>query len=72
MSLRPLLEGQTDIMWRDALPIESEMGRMIVHQNYKYMLYDEGEHREQLIDLLSDPGETRNAINDPQHKTLSS
>ncbi len=63
-SLRPLAEGRDPDSWRTALPVESEMGRMIVTDRYKYMRYDEGEYREQLIDLVADPGETRNAIGD--------
>ena len=43
---------------------------MIVFDRYKYMLHHEGEHREQLIDLLTDPGEMRNALHDPQHNGL--
>ncbi len=69
-SLRPLLEGDAATEWRSVLPVESEMGRMIVYEHYKYMLHHEGEHREQLIDLLTDPGEMRNALNDPQHRGL--
>jgi hypothetical protein len=52
---------------RDFIPVENEIGRMIVTENYKYMLYDSGESREQLIDLGQDPGETRNAIADEGH-----
>lgn len=69
-SLRPLIEGQPIENWRTALPVESEIGRMIVTERYKYMLHDEGAHREQLIDLLTDPGEMRNAAGDPQHHAL--
>lgn len=65
VSLRPLAEGNPPQSWRAALPVESEIGRMIVTDRYKYMMYDEGMHREQLIDLVADPGETRNAAVDP-------
>jgi len=63
-SLRPLAEGRHPEAWRTALPVESEIGRMIVTDRFKYMRYDEGEDREQLIDLITDPGEMRNAIGD--------
>ena len=66
-SLRPLLEGVPGAEWRSVLPVESEIGRMIVSGRFKYMLHDEGQNREQLIDLLADPGEMRNAIADPQN-----
>jgi len=69
-SLTPLMRGDNDIMWREILPVESEMGQMIIYQQYKYMMHYDGENREQLIDLLTDPDETRNAIHDPQHQSL--
>ena len=68
LSLRPLAEGAMPTSWRTALPVESEMGRMIVTDRYKYMLHDEGLHREQLIDLVADPGESRNAAADPEQR----
>ena len=70
MSLMPLLQGKADTHWRDVLPVESEMGQMILRDQYKYMKHYEGDHCEQLIDMLTDPGEMRNAINDPQHQPL--
>jgi len=69
-SLVPLMNGDADISWRDVLPVESEMGQMIIRGQYKYMMHYDGDNREQLIDLLTDPGEMRNAINDPQHQGL--
>jgi arylsulfatase A-like enzyme len=68
LSLRALAEGKPPTAWRTALPVESEMGRTIVTERYKYMLHDEGLHREQLIDLVADPGETRNAAADPEQR----
>ncbi len=70
-SFRPLVklkgepEGRTSQTWRDAIPLESEIGRMVVSKRFKYMRYDEGAHREQLMDLQHDPGEMRNAAHDP-------
>ncbi len=64
-SLRPLAEGKQPPTSRNYIPVESEVGRMIVTDNFKYKVYDAGEHREQLIDLRNDPGETRNAASDP-------
>ena len=46
------------------------MGQMIIYGQYKYMMHYDGENREQLIDLLTDPGEMRNAIHDPQHQSI--
>ncbi|MCE2471035.1 MAG: sulfatase-like hydrolase/transferase [Anaerolineae bacterium] len=71
-SLLPLLNAARPAVWRDALPVESELGQMIVRQDAKYMRYYQGERREQLIDLAADPGETRNAIaDDGQAKRLA-
>ncbi|MFW6163852.1 MAG: sulfatase [Planctomycetota bacterium] len=64
-SLRPLAEGRAPQAWRDAVPLESQIGRGIVAERFKYLLYDQGAHREQLMDLGGDPHETRNAAGDP-------
>ena len=63
-SFRKLAEGSEPDDWRCSLLIESEIGGAVVTQNHKYTLYDEGESREQLMDLLADPHETRNAAKD--------
>jgi len=59
-SLRPLAEGKLAKNWRDFVVFESQNGRGVRTQRYKYCIYDSGEHREQLIDLKSDPGEMNN------------
>jgi len=69
-SLRPLAEGAQSGTSREFIPVESEIGRMIVTDDYKYMLYDDGENREQLIDLKSDPGETKNCATDPAYSGI--
>ena len=44
---------------------------MIRTERYKYCVYDHGQHRESLVDLQADPGETRNlADNSEYHKIL--
>jgi len=63
-SLLPLVQGTAPQRWRDALLVESEIGCMVRTDRYKYVLCDEGENREQLIDLKGDPFETRNAVRD--------
>ena len=67
-SLRPLAEGREPQSWRDQLWIESEFGHMLMSSRYKYMVYDSGEHREQLMDLQKDPGEMRNFTEDPDYQ----
>jgi arylsulfatase A-like enzyme len=66
-SVGPLVrDGESSADWRDAVRIESEIGEALVTERYKYALYDFGANREQLYDLVEDPGETRNAIDDPE------
>ena len=67
VSLKELAEGTTPKDWRSHVRVESEFGEMIVTERFKYMVYDEGANREQLIDLDKDPWETRNAANDPEN-----
>lgn len=64
-SLRPLAEGRPSPFLHEFLPMENQIGRAVVTRKSKYMRYDEGAHREQLMNLEADPGETRNAIGDP-------
>jgi arylsulfatase A-like enzyme len=63
-SIRSLAEGKNDARWRDHLVVESQNGRMIRTQRYKYCIYDSGINREQLIDLKDDPGEMKNLAGD--------
>ena len=58
-SLRPLLEGKSP-EWADFVAAEVQRtGRMIRSDRYKYVTY-EGDPVEQLFDVRTDPGETRN------------
>lgn len=63
-SLLPLLAGDAPPAWREFLPVESEIGRMVVSGRHKYMRFYQGDNCEQFVDLNEDPGEIRNAIND--------
>jgi arylsulfatase A-like enzyme len=67
VSLRGLAEGTAPAAWRSHVRVESEFGEMVVTERHKYMVYDEGANREQLIDQHSDPWETRNAAYDPEN-----
>lgn len=69
-SFRALAEGKTPQSWRSHLWIESEFGYMLQGERYKYVLYDEGENREQLIDLKEDPGEMKNLATDPVYQNI--
>ncbi|MEX0884973.1 MAG: sulfatase-like hydrolase/transferase [Phycisphaeraceae bacterium] len=68
-SLRGLVEGDRPTDWRPAVYCETEFanfgrgkttgvkGRMVRSERYKYIVYSEGEDREQLFDMPADPGE---------------
>ena len=45
-------------------------GRALIDGAVKYVVYDRGDHREQLFDLAVDPGETRNLATVPDHQSL--
>jgi arylsulfatase A-like enzyme len=51
------------------LPIEGKsfVGRMVLTDRYKYILFDGGENREQLFDLQVDPGELKPVTQDPAY-----
>lgn len=44
---------------------ENLVSRMVCTATWKYVRYDGGAHADQLYDLVNDPGETRNAWQDP-------
>lgn len=67
---RPVAEGREREQSRDYIPVENEIGYMIVTGEYKYALHDRGENREQLYDLTNDPGETRNALHDSDKQDI--
>jgi arylsulfatase A-like enzyme len=59
-SLRPLADGKDKAQWRDFVVCESQNGRMLRTERFKYCIYDSGRSREQLTDLEHDAGEMRN------------
>jgi len=75
LSILPLLEGRQST-WRKNLICETEFasnaggmgirGRAVRDNRYKYVCYSEGGRREQLFDLLKDPGESLNLIAVPE------
>ena len=78
-SLRPLIEGQAIDAWRQAVYCETEFagfgldastgvkGRMVRTERYKYIAYSEGDDREQLFDMIDDPGEMHDLSSSPEH-----
>lgn len=75
LSILSLLEGGQST-WRKNLICETEFasnaggmgidGRAVRDDRYKYLCYSEGARREQLFDLLKDPGESLNLIAVPE------
>ena len=72
LSFRKIAEAKEPVKWRSSLPVESEIGRMVVTQKYKYMLYDDGKNNEQLIDIQENPFEIRNDAVDIKNKNILS
>lgn len=70
MSLRPIVEGETQPTARKAIYVESEVGNMIRTRRYKYVMCTDGARPEQLYDLQKDPYETRNAAKDPDKQQI--
>ncbi len=69
-SLRPLAQGEESKRWRDFVVTESQNARMLRTGRFKYCIYDSGEHREQLIDIKNDPGETKNLAEIEDYKDI--
>ncbi|MBD3378746.1 hypothetical protein GF406_27210 [candidate division KSB1 bacterium] len=65
-----ILQSDNVESWREYLPVESEIGHMIVTKKYKYIVYDMGSKQEQMFDLEADPHETRNALTEMDQKIL--
>jgi arylsulfatase A-like enzyme len=85
-SVRPLIEGSMKDKWRDYVVTELSFGnwvdeyhqdtfpraRMLRTDEYKYVVFDQGELKEQLIDMKRDPGEMKNLAVDPQYNEVLS
>lgn len=78
-SLKPLVNNSKDhIKWRELIVCETEFcsdrkshgidGRMLRTARYKYIVYSTGANREQLFDLVNDPGESQSLV---KHKELA-
>jgi len=80
LSVRALAEGKRQRKWRDFVVTETEFcepndsfgitGRMLRTDKYKYVVYSEGENREQLFDLEEDGGEMNNLAADGRFADL--
>jgi len=69
-SLKPIADGKVINDWRKFVYVEGTYGDMIVSERFKYMMHDEGEHAEQLMDLEKDPYEMKNSAHLPEHKEV--
>ena len=68
-SLRPLLEGK-NVEWHEFVAAEVQRtGRMIRTPDYKYTTYY-GDPVEQLFDMKSDPGETKNLAGESRYAAV--
>jgi arylsulfatase A-like enzyme len=83
-SLKSLALGHPASGWRDHVVIENNMdqtgkvgdirpsveGRMVRSERYKYCVYSRGIQRESLVDLLNDPGETKDLATNPNYRKV--
>jgi arylsulfatase A-like enzyme len=69
-SFRPLAEGREVPDWRSEVIVESKAGRMVRTGRFKYVVYQSGKHREQLIDLEADPGEMLNLAENQKYRDV--
>ncbi|MBD3374488.1 sulfatase-like hydrolase/transferase [candidate division KSB1 bacterium] len=78
-SLKPLLNHSAErLNWREFIVSETEFcsdlkshgiyGRMLRTARYKYIIYSTGANREQLFDLVNDPGESQSLV---RHKEFA-
>ncbi len=70
LSVRQIAEGKNTPEWRDHVVVESQNGRMVRTERYKYCIYDSGKNREQLVDFKNDPGEMKNLAGDENYKDI--
>ncbi|MXZ08901.1 MAG: sulfatase-like hydrolase/transferase [Gemmatimonadetes bacterium] len=65
-SLKPLALGEQP-NWREFVVAETVGGRMVRSARYKYSIFHyDGTSEEMLVDMVSDPTETKNFANDPE------
>jgi arylsulfatase A-like enzyme len=71
-SLRPLTTGETE-EWRDHLIVQTHSplkGRAVRTERYKYIVYNRGQNREQLFDMVNDRGEMVDLSLDADHDAV--
>jgi choline-sulfatase len=69
-SLRSLAGRTAAKQWRDFVVSESQNGRMLRTDRFKYCIYDSGKLPEQLRDMKNDPGEMTNLAAVPAFKSV--
>lgn len=80
-SLRKISEGKTEVIDRKYVVTETGLttgwasvgednfpkARMVRSERYKYILFDTGNKKEQLFDMVQDPGEMSNLVDDTDY-----
>ena len=64
-SVKALAEGKPVKQWRNRLVVESPQARLVLADNWKYMVGGAGAIREMITDLARDAGEMKNLASDP-------
>jgi len=83
-SLMPVCNNPMSTDWREYIVISNYMrqggipegetekpecrGRMVRTEDFKYAIYDLGQHRESLVDMKNDPYEMQNLARNPEYK----
>ena len=77
VSLRKLLDDGEKVLDREYVAVETQLddsprnrGRMITGDRHKYIAYEWGAYREQLFDLIDDPGEMVNLAVSARHSSI--
>lgn len=66
-SLKLVLTGQTDKIDREYIIVESSSGYQINDGRYKYTAFTRGDKEASLMDILTDPGEMSDKVDDPAY-----
>ncbi len=78
-SLWPAMSGETlgdrefvvtETMFARGAKKLGARGRMIRTEKFKYIIYDNGKRREQLFDMINDPGEMKNLVKKDEYKDV--
>lgn len=62
ISFKSFAENKTSKRLREYIPLENQIGKMIITNDFKYIVYNEGENKEQLYNVHINPYEMENDL----------